>query len=1289
MIDKSGDIVRRTSFLKTRYPGLRINVAIGGWAFNDPPTQNYFSDMASTHPNRQKFISSLIDYLEKYALDGVDIDWEYPAALDRGGRPEDTNNFVLLASEIREAFDRHNPGWEVTITIPTSYWYMRGFDLPGLQKYVSYFNLMSYDLHGGWDKHNEFTGPYLEGHTNITEIDNGLDLLWRNDVKPENVVMGFAFYGRSFTMADTSCSTPDGCKFSTTGRPGDCSTTSGILLYEEVVSRNTSLDVHTVYDKKSTVKYNVFDGDQWISYDDAESFADKKKFMSGRCLSGLMIWAVDQDTPDYEALAGLIGEGSLANSLLEGGSLDDRSAGALSDAFAAYTGQNCFVTPTCTDGSSKEKTADQVCPAGSISISTAHSPLQAPGHDFHGQCSEGWYRHICCPEDNAPKNCKWNGAPERNSFGCTGKCGDNQFSLNTDPFTDTSGEGQCYSGNRNLCCDSAANLEKCYWTGCQGPISINRGDYPVCPGDADYQTFRYDQDNGDWCSATYNGGSGSNVHQSFGRAFCCPKGKGYQKCHWSNQPQDTFSGDLEEVCNPQQCSSKETKVTAAFTPPVPLEISNEDLGISNGHSGRNCDRVNLPVGHSAEFPYCCEPPSKYSDDWPVDPKYLFSTYYNEAEDDVLWHYSDNYANNNADPHRADQGTEDGSDAYGFVMLDGPPGSLDSDFGNSHTITTRDADPPLVKKSMITSDERVLNSTFDHAEETVYVYCNYPESSHRCQKVWFKGVKDTIIKLPDHIGEGPFARIVSMEPASRDHALPAHHIRARSLARNTNTVYALKFDYNFHLSKRDDPIEMRVDFTNLLEYWDEMTDAPATKKRSLRDGHLSKAEWHEKLSRAKESRSRSRSRRDRHAHGHTGANVEGNSLHKRWFGNFFNWLKRLNTFEDSEVGYLTLALQKSLLLFKASIGCPGSSLFASVKMLFDTDVSMDATYAYYFSGTILPPSTPDTYVYFGLEPSAYMGLRLTGNARMQAGTERKKLIDTLSYPGLSVKGLATVGPTLDLYGQISGVIQLKGEMRAGVQVDFPKTEVYWPQDDDASAQYQKLLGIDAKPSSPNTQIAPTFDTAVSAQAQLDVLITPQIGGTLTGGSIVDANVHGSIPTDLQLHASAKGSVGSSSDTQASYLVGIYFYYNVAFGAIANILGLKNWATSDRMAFDSAPRYTIFEKTDSFSGSTSFARSEVDDNTGHTYIRYPRRAIFAALDVAPTHQNERNVHNLNVSNAGNESRNQSWAISNEGLLGKRANSDSQSDTAMPDFSAAQQLTCPPGDSSQVTLPDFRCK
>jgi hypothetical protein len=46
--------------------------------------------------------------------------------------------------------------------------------------------------------------------------------------------------------------------------PGDCSGTAGILLYDEIASRNASLDVRTVYDAKSTVKYNVYNGNQWM-----------------------------------------------------------------------------------------------------------------------------------------------------------------------------------------------------------------------------------------------------------------------------------------------------------------------------------------------------------------------------------------------------------------------------------------------------------------------------------------------------------------------------------------------------------------------------------------------------------------------------------------------------------------------------------------------------------------------------------------------------------------------------------------------------------------------------------------------------------------------------------------------------------------------------------------------------------------------------------------------------------------------------------------------------------------
>lgn len=38
LVDVTGDIVARISRLKMTYPGLRVNVAVGGWSFNDSPT---------------------------------------------------------------------------------------------------------------------------------------------------------------------------------------------------------------------------------------------------------------------------------------------------------------------------------------------------------------------------------------------------------------------------------------------------------------------------------------------------------------------------------------------------------------------------------------------------------------------------------------------------------------------------------------------------------------------------------------------------------------------------------------------------------------------------------------------------------------------------------------------------------------------------------------------------------------------------------------------------------------------------------------------------------------------------------------------------------------------------------------------------------------------------------------------------------------------------------------------------------------------------------------------------
>lgn len=85
--------------------------------------------------------------------------------------------------------------------------------------------------------------------------------------------MGFGFYGRSFQLADVSCSAP-GCQFSGAGTAGPCSDASGIMYYYEIMALlKQHPELKPVWDISAGVKYVVFNSNQWISYDDADTFA--------------------------------------------------------------------------------------------------------------------------------------------------------------------------------------------------------------------------------------------------------------------------------------------------------------------------------------------------------------------------------------------------------------------------------------------------------------------------------------------------------------------------------------------------------------------------------------------------------------------------------------------------------------------------------------------------------------------------------------------------------------------------------------------------------------------------------------------------------------------------------------------------------------------------------------------------------------------------------------------------------------------------------------------------------
>jgi chitinase len=252
--DSDGPLAAEFTDLKTANPGLQTWIAIGGWNFNEPgPTATAFSNMVDCKENRTKFINEITSLMQTYAFDGLDIDWEYPSASDRGGKPADKDNLVLFTQEIRAAFGTR---YGLSITLPASYYHMKDFDLAGMQEHVDFFNIMTYDMHGIWDKDTVGAGPYILPHTNLTEIDGALDLLWRSTVVPEKVNLGLAWYGRSFTLAEPNCTNPNGvCEFSGAGTAGPCSDAKGTLDLSEIQDIVSEGKLSPTLDEKAGVKF--------------------------------------------------------------------------------------------------------------------------------------------------------------------------------------------------------------------------------------------------------------------------------------------------------------------------------------------------------------------------------------------------------------------------------------------------------------------------------------------------------------------------------------------------------------------------------------------------------------------------------------------------------------------------------------------------------------------------------------------------------------------------------------------------------------------------------------------------------------------------------------------------------------------------------------------------------------------------------------------------------------------------------------------------------------------------
>lgn len=285
---------RNLNRLKLKNPGLKILISIGGWTWS-----GNFSDAVLTDTSRRAFAVSAVDIIRKYSLDGVDIDWEYPAQIGAGNkfRPEDKQNYTLMFKALREELDaaEKETGKKLLLTTAVG-GFKRFLDLTEMgkaQTYLDYINLMTYDYLQdslGLSVHhtNLYASKMYSGNDNASQT---VADYMAAGVPASKLVMGLAFYGRSTLVAEN---TQNGLGVKTTGR----AQAGGYTLIKDSLVNRQGFKYFRDQEAKAPYLYNSSTR-QFISFDDEWSVKNKAGYVKDKKMGGVMFWEYSSDQKEY------------------------------------------------------------------------------------------------------------------------------------------------------------------------------------------------------------------------------------------------------------------------------------------------------------------------------------------------------------------------------------------------------------------------------------------------------------------------------------------------------------------------------------------------------------------------------------------------------------------------------------------------------------------------------------------------------------------------------------------------------------------------------------------------------------------------------------------------------------------------------------------------------------------------------------------------------------------------------------------------------------------------------
>lgn len=261
--------------LKKNHPGLKILLAFTHTVVNKDNAQGGgFSAMSSTEEGRVAFAQDCLEFIRAWGIDGIDIGWEFPGLSWSGHASNpaaDTQNHVLLIRQLRQTL-----GPDLLITFPGYVMNAkpvsggtRYIDLHGVEPYVDFVNIMTYDMDQAPHHHSA-----LDDSRAYWDCARTLQAYKAAGFPAEKMVLGIPFYGRiSF------------------------STSPSAITYRQIKNLDPSLYSINNWDPAASVPYvkRIGTGAFYCGYDNAASIAIKGAWALSQGMKGLMCWMYHGD----------------------------------------------------------------------------------------------------------------------------------------------------------------------------------------------------------------------------------------------------------------------------------------------------------------------------------------------------------------------------------------------------------------------------------------------------------------------------------------------------------------------------------------------------------------------------------------------------------------------------------------------------------------------------------------------------------------------------------------------------------------------------------------------------------------------------------------------------------------------------------------------------------------------------------------------------------------------------------------------------------------------------------